>query len=264
MPLDPPEMWWHAKCGDVVVPMSAVKKYGPETFGLFCVSLVLGIFWSVLDNYEGVLAEDTNLLPQSDELYGQVWSVFVILGALLFFPILYYAEKIVDYCGHSNILIVALTTYVMRFTILSGVEVEYFRIVIDLFYPVTVGLTWLTIVFYMRHLVPRRLITVGQALPVIAYFCLGRCFGAIIATHKTFGDLITTFQVLALVALLVSLLYFVLYHFWLGPKCAAPPQYDASTQALNVNGNQNNQPNGCYDPLRIYHNHRGRKGHFRY
>lgn len=37
----------------------------------------------------------------------------------------------------------------------------------------TLSLVWVTAVLYFRHLVPRKYTTTGQALPVIAHFCIG-------------------------------------------------------------------------------------------
>ncbi|KFB50229.1 AGAP011749-PA-like protein [Anopheles sinensis] len=279
MPLTPPEMWWHTKCGMVAIPMSAIRRYGPESAGLCLVTLVLGTFWAVLDNYEGVLVKSYDIHPSTSDYYGQVWSAFVVLGALLAIPTLWYAENIVDFCGHSNILITAITTFIFRFALLATTEVEWWRVVIDFLYPVTLGLTWLTIVFYMRHIMPRRLVTTGQALPVIFHFCLGRFLGALIGMWTKLDHLIITFQALAISACVISAVYFLLYHLVLAPRCAARLQHEPSASALNItapdsathtNGQQAplaqpvSQTNGSYQPLRIYHNYRGRKGHFRY
>lgn len=38
----------------------------------------------------------------------------------------------------------------------------------------TLSLVWVTAVLYFRHLVPRKYTTTGQALPVIAHFCIGK------------------------------------------------------------------------------------------
>ncbi|XP_029713180.2 uncharacterized protein LOC109418703 [Aedes albopictus] len=276
MPLSPPEMWWHTKCGMVAIPMSAIRRYVPEAAGLCLVTLILGTFWSVLDNYEGVLVKNYELIPNMEEYYGPTWSVFVILGALLVIPILWFAENIVDYCGHSNILIAAITTFIFRFSLLASLDVTWWRVVIDFLYPITLGLTWLTIIFYMRHIFPRRIITTGQALPVIFHFCLGRFIGALIGTWTKLECLIATFQVLAITACAVAVIYFLLYHFVLAPRCASRMTTVPSTSALNITAPEANgqtqspqqqplQPsNGSYQPLRIYHNYRGRKGHFRY
>lgn len=40
----------------------------------------------------------------------------ITIGALPALPFLWFAEKIVDYCGHSNLLITAFTFYIIRYT----------------------------------------------------------------------------------------------------------------------------------------------------
>lgn len=37
----------------------------------------------------------------------------------------------------------------------------------------TLSLVWVTAMLYFRHLVPRKYTATGQALPVIAHFCIG-------------------------------------------------------------------------------------------
>lgn len=37
----------------------------------------------------------------------------------------------------------------------------------------TISLVWVTAILYFRHLVPRKYTATGQALPVIAHFCIG-------------------------------------------------------------------------------------------
>lgn len=52
MPLSPPEWWWHTKSGMLAIPLSAIRKYGPEIAAVTLVATVLGVFWSVIDTYQ--------------------------------------------------------------------------------------------------------------------------------------------------------------------------------------------------------------------
>lgn len=52
IPLDPPEWWWHTKIGMMAIPLSAIRKYGPEIVALSIVAIVLGAFWSIIDTYQ--------------------------------------------------------------------------------------------------------------------------------------------------------------------------------------------------------------------
>lgn len=203
------------------------------------------------------------------------------LSVLFFFPsivaalpaivLLWKAEVIVDYCGHANILIAAFAVHILRFTGLSLIDEPKYALLTHSLESITLVLVFATLVLVTRHLIPRRLIATGQALPVIAIFCLGNGLGTLIVPlydgkHKLFRDM-------AIVSSIVGTIYFILYHGYLARRCSAaqqPPPSPAELQThSNVgNGTQNGQTpvaNGNnYTPLRIYHNGRGRKGHFRY
>lgn len=173
MPLTPPEWWWHTKCGMLAIPMSAIRKYGPEMAALMLVTIVFGIFWSALETY---LPWYIMGFPESESVDGSVQLIvglILLVGALPAIPILWHAEKIVDYCGHSNLLIISFATHIVRYTIFSFIDSPWWTLILKFTEPITLSLTWITIILYVRHIFPRRLTTIGQALPVIAHFCLG-------------------------------------------------------------------------------------------
>ncbi|XP_013134646.1 PREDICTED: uncharacterized protein LOC106100364 [Papilio polytes] len=130
----------------------------------------------------------------------------------------------------------------------------------------TLSLVWVTAVLYFRHLVPKKYTTTGQALPVIAHFCIGRCIGAIVGGLVSLSAPLEAqrgvYRALGVAALAAAALYLALYHLLLAPRCAAPPAPPPHTllQGLNANG----ASNGTYSPMRVYHEERSRKGHFRY
>lgn len=276
MPLSPPEWWWHTKIGMVAIPMSAIRKYGPETGALLVVTVILGIFWSAIDSYQPwhifELAGDRDGITKNDLLVGLTLTI----GALPALPVLWRAERIVDYCGHSNILIAAFAVYIVRYSGLAYLEEPWWTLLMEALEPVTLGLSWAAIVMYMRHLMPRRLTALGQALPVIAHFCVGKSFGAMLGLIKsgnTLQSLQCLYRSMAVAAAVISILYFALYHCLLAPRCAAkgqpppslregpnpntPPTNGTSNAAAPQNGNS-------YTPLRVYHEERARKGQFRY
>jgi MFS_1 like family len=172
MPLTPPEWWWHTQCGMVAIPMSAVRKYAPEATVLTIVSLLLGIFWSAIESYQPwhILALTEQDYPQSNLVVG----LTVLAGALPAIPVLWYAEHIAGYCGHSSLLIASFAVYILRYTGLAVLDAPWWTLTMELLEPVTLGLTWVTIVMYFRHIMPRRLSATGQAIPVLAHFCLGK------------------------------------------------------------------------------------------
>lgn len=259
MPLSPPEWWWHTRSGMLALPMSAVKRYGSETAALILVLMVMGIFWSVMDSY---LPLHLISLKGDDLLIG----ITLTVGALPAVLFLWKSEHLVDYCGHSNLLITAFTIYIVRFTGLSLISDPWWALASEALELFTLGIMWVTTILYLRHLVPRHLTVTAQALPVIAHFCIGRCIGAVIGAYvnvseSTVESLRFVYRSMAVAAAIVAAVYFVLYHALLKPRCHAqtthgPRQPPTIVQAMNGNGN--------YTPLRVYHNGGGRKGQFRY
>ncbi|XP_034952618.1 uncharacterized protein SP1173 [Chelonus insularis] len=259
MPLSPPEWWWHTRSGMLAVPMSAVKRYGSETAALVLVLLVLGIFWSAMDSYLSLYLSD---------LAGNSLAIGVILtvGALPAIFFLWRSEHLVDFCGHSNLLIVAFTTYIVRFVGLGIVSDPWWALISEALELFTLGIMWITAILYMRHLLPRHLTVTAQALPVIAHFCIGRCLGAVVGAYVHNGNndvnsLKFVYQCMAVAAAIVATLYFLIYHGLLKPRCHAQTIQNTKmtpsiVQGINGNGN--------YTPLRVYHNEMGRKGQFRY
>lgn len=200
-----------------------------------------------------------------------MFSFFTVAAIPAIF-ILWNAEIIVDYCGHANILIAAFAVHILRYTGLAYMDSPWYALLTHSLESITLVLVFATLILYMRHLVPRRLIATGQALPVIAMLCIGNALGTLIPPvyetnkHKLFWDS-------AVIAAIVGILYFTLYHFYLVRKCGAarqapPSPADLQTHTEVGNAGQNGSAptaNGNnYTPLRIYHNGRGRKGHFRY
>lgn len=263
MPVSPPEWWWHTKSGMLAIPLSAIRKYGPEIGAVTFVAMVLGVFWSVIDSYQ-----PWHLLGL-DELDGRgVLKFSLTVLAIPAMALLWNSERFVDYCGHSNILMAAFTIYILRYTGLALIDNPWWALLIAAFEPISLSITWVTLILYMRHLVPRRLTATGQAVPVIAFFCLGKSIGGMLGLIEPTAS-VPEFQCLyvgmAIAASVIAVLYFVLYHCLLAPRCAAQPQPLPPQSIMDGHGNGTNNGNtGHYSPLRVYHNGRGRKGEFRY
>ncbi|XP_017889536.1 uncharacterized protein LOC108630566 isoform X2 [Ceratina calcarata] len=260
MPLSPPEWWWHTRSGMLALPMSAIKRYGSETAALVIVLIIMGTFWSVVDSY---LPLHLQKLGGNELLIGVAMTVSAIPGFLF----LWKSEHLVDYCGHSNLLITAFTVYIIRFIGLTFVSESWWALTVEGLEVFTLGIMWVTAILYLRHLVPRHLTVTAQALPVIAHFCVGRCIGAVIGAYVGGEDsdivdsLRLVYQWMAHAATFVAVVYFILYHALLKPLChthtiQGTRQPPTVVQAMNGNGN--------YTPLRVYHNGMGRKGQFRY
>lgn len=235
MPLSPPEWWWHTCSGMLAVPMSAVKRYGSETAALILILAVLGTFWSTMDSY----------LPlYLTYLAGDSFTIGIVLtvGALPGILFLWKSEHFVDYCGHSNILIVAFTMYIVRFTGLSIVSDPWWALVAEGFEFFTLGIMWVTAMLYLRHLIPRQFTVTAQALPVVAHFCVGRSIGAFVGAYLRNGsndDVETTkfvYQCMAIAAAIIASIYFVVYHGILKPRCHAQNIQHSRTTPSIVQG----------------------------
>lgn len=281
MPVSPPEWWWHTKSGMLAIPMSAIRKYGPEIAAIAFVAIVLGIFWSVIDSYQPWhllgLEDPDGLNVLRFTLTGKripffvfkdyFNKIFFIVAALPAMIPLWYSEWFVDYCGHSNILMAAFSVYILRYTGLALIDSPWWALFMAAMEPITLGITWVTLILYMRHLVSRRLTATGQALPVIAFFCLGKSIGAMLGLAEPDSSLVSIqclYVGMAIAAAIVAIVYFLLYHCLLAPRCAAQMQPPPPTSVLQVHTNGSGNTNGNYTPLRVYHNGRGRKGEFRY
>lgn len=168
---------------------------------------------------------------------------------------------------------VAFTLNVIRYYGLALVDDPFYTLFFNALEPITLSISWVTLMLYMRHLMPRRLTATGQAIPVIAFFCIGKSIGALVVDpvgRVDPNDVLKMFKLIyvwcSIAAAIVAALYFVLYHCCLAPRCAAQPQPPPPQSVLqgHVNGGHNGNSNGNYSPLRVYHNGMSRKGQFRY
>lgn len=78
-------------------------------------------------------------------------------------------------------MIAAFALHIIRFTVLAYIDAPWYALLTHSLESITLVLVFVTLVLYMRHLVPRRLITSGQAVPVIATLCIGNAIGTLVA-----------------------------------------------------------------------------------
>lgn len=257
MPLSPPEWWWHTRCGLLAMEMSAVRKYGLETAALGFVLLLLGVFWNGIDPYL-----PWHIMAQSGDTLNVALTVTVAaLPAVLF---LIFIERIVDYCGHTNLLNAAFAFYIMHYIALSCITSPWLYLICEALEIFTLHIVWVTAVLYLRHLIPRQFTVSGQALPVITHFCIGRLIGTLLsgfAYPREGWNVLEVYEGFAAAAAIIAIIYFLLYQLYLKPKCAAPfVELERPSPALI----QNSNGNGAYTPLKVYHNSKAKKGQFKY
>uniref|UniRef100_A0A1B6MRW6 Major facilitator superfamily associated domain-containing protein n=2 Tax=Graphocephala atropunctata TaxID=36148 RepID=A0A1B6MRW6_9HEMI len=233
LPLSPVD--YHLQSGSGHLTL---RGAGGEIGALSLVLILLGLLSSSIDSY----------IP---------WES-VVLALIPSLLTLWYSEKVVDYCGHSNILIVAFTFYIIRFTGLLIFEEVWGLFLFGALEVFTLVLTWSTAILYLRHLVPRHILVTGQALAIIAFFCIGRCLGSIMGglllehvknpSLPKWNDYYseTLYKTGAVLSAVIASLYFVLYHFCLKHKWRK--QNNRVSQPVV----QDTNANGTYTPLKIY------------
>lgn len=236
--------------------MSAIKRYRMVICGLCVVAFVLGSLWHTMETIRQWYAE--KIFTADATKLGSVtdYQLFVYIpGALFAIPIVFRIEKIVDYLGHSNIFIVALVSFTIRFTLLFKPYAYY----LELLEPLSWHMPWITFILFSRHLIPKRYLVLGQAVLIILYHSLSKVIGTWLGASVQSSDsdklayLEQSADILAVIACAVAIVYLILYNFVLAPCVHVP------TEQLSPNNDDAN-----LSPQRVFHDERARKGYFRY
>lgn len=209
-------------------------------------SLILGSFWNIVEiyrqiNYTNIFdIVEWNLL--ADITHSKTFSY--ALGALFSIPVLWNAEKLVQKLGHSNIFIISLATYIIRFSGIMSLK-NPSVLFLELLEPINFALTWITLIFYLRHVVSKTFLATSQAILVMFWFGFGRAIGWLLM----YSQKEHLFCILSSLACLFAVLYFIVYH------CILLPFYHIPSQALN---------DKSFAHERVFHDERSRKGFFKY
>ncbi|CAG9812233.1 unnamed protein product [Chironomus riparius] len=272
LPLTPSDWWWHTKCGMLAIPMSALKRYKWVIAAIATVSFILGGLWHIQEVYRHLFTID---LIEYAIIENGVWrnKTFVyIIGSILAIPLIWNGEKIVDCLGHSNIFILAFVSFALRFAGLYFDHETSYTTLYEILEPLSFYLPVLALILFTRHLIPKKLLALGQGLLVILFFALGRAFGFFYGTsiisddknnkyiyetpeanHETeLNDFQTIYTVGATIACIAAIIYFTIYH------CILLPYYHVPTNRLGTSTESN------VSPQRVFHDERSRKGYFRY
>jgi hypothetical protein len=257
LPITPSDWWWHTKCGMLAIPMSALKRYKWVIAAIAIVTFILGGLWHVQEAFRHFFTVD--LIESYIDKYPQ-WSskTFVyVIGALLAIPLVWNGEKLVDLIGHSNVFILAFVSFALRFIGLYFDNETSWSTMFEIFEPISFYLAWLALLLFIRHLVPKRCLAVGNALLVILFFSFGRAvgffFGLTDGTSKTtvIDGLKCVHTAAAATACAAGLIYFIIYYFVLLPRYHVPTNILATNNESDVS-------------QRVFHDERSRKGYFRY
>ncbi|CRL08087.1 CLUMA_CG020920, isoform A [Clunio marinus] len=276
LPLTPSDWWWHTKCGMLAIPMSALKRFKWVIVAITIIAFILGGLWHVQEAYRHINIIDIIEYAIIDNLKWRSKTFVYVIGALLAIPLIWNGEKIVDCIGHSNIFILSLVSFAFRFTGIYLYIGNPYTTFLEILEPLSFYLTWLALLLFIRHLIPKNILALGQGLLVVLYFALGRAFGFYFAVSDfkytnykdlsdsakelTQADLIQSketnheniYSVAAAIACATAVVYFIIYHLILLPKYRVP---------INrlVSNDQNNM-----SPQHVFHDERSRKGYFRY
>lgn len=236
--------------------MSALKRYKFVILGVAITAFVLGGLWHILEAFRHMFSIDLieDLIIDHKESWRSKTFVYVI-GSIFAIPLIWNGEKVVDILGHSNIFIITFIFYVMRFGGLYFDNTSSIVSLYELFEPVSFYLSWLALLLFIRHLVPKRFLALGQGLLVIIFFALGRSFfyfGTSIENESQVVDLQNIHSTSTIVAFCAALIYFIIYHLILLPKFRVPTNRLATYDNSNVS------------PQKIFHDERSKKGYFRY
>ena len=256
----------------LAIPMSALKRYKWVIFAIALTAFILGGLWHVQEAFRHIFSVDIieDLIMEYNDWRSKTF-VYVI-GASIAIPIIWNGEKIVDTLGHSNIFILAFISFALRFGGLYFDETSPFSSLYELFEPISFYLAWFALLLFIRHLVPKRFLALGQGFLVILFFALGRGIGFFfgvsvvsepkitVALDKNITesinnqttDLQNIHSTATVIAFSAALIFFIIYHLILLPRYRVPTNRLATNNDSNVS------------PQRVFHDERSRKGYFRY
>lgn len=274
LPLTPSDWWWHTKCGMLAIPMSALKRYKWVITAIATSAFILGVLWFGQEAYRQIFSMDfiEAWIVGTDKTLWRSKTFVYIIGAFLAIPLIWKGEKVVDCLGHSNIFILAFVSFALRFAGLYYDNKSEWSSLYEILEPFSFYLAWLALLLFIRHLVPKKFLAIGQALLVILFFALGRglgfFFGVSVAyepkhlhnldVDKTIAqreekiDLQNIHSIYAAIACAAALVYFIVYHLILLPRYRVPTNLLATNNESSVS------------PQRVFHDERSRKGYFRY
>jgi len=252
----------------LAIPMSALKRYKWVITAIIIVTFILGGLWHVLEAFRHLFTID--IIEWSiigEDGYSLNKTFVYVFGSLLAIPLLWNGEKIVDCLGHSNIFILAFVSFTVRFCTLYCYHDSPYVTFLEVLEPISFYLAWLAVLLFLRHLIPKKFLALGQALLVILFFSLGRAFGFFFGVslvwEPKFGiqrtsaidelvdsDFKGIYTIAAAIALIAAAIYFIVYHLILCPRFKVP------INRLTASTNDN--------PQRVFHDERSRKGYFRY
>ncbi|XP_018022681.2 major facilitator superfamily domain-containing protein 6 [Hyalella azteca] len=210
-----------------------------ELVVLFLIMFVLGSFWSYLETFFYIYLES---LHAPKLLIG----LTITIGIVPSIPFLFKSERIVNYCGHHHLLMLAFVMYCIRFLGFAYMRNPWWSMPLEVLELFTLNMLQVAASTLAFVLAPKSLVATAQAFVFIAHFTFGRCVGALVSgvLIDAYG-MIKVFLGASAVSGLLGAVYFISYYCirWRNKKTGrssrqAGKQNNSQLTQHNANGDQ--------------------------
>ncbi|KAF2361588.1 Major facilitator superfamily associated domain [Trinorchestia longiramus] len=217
-----------------------------ELVVLFLIMFTLGSFWSYLETFFYIYLES---LHAPKLLIG----LTITIGIVPSMPFLFKSERIVNYCGHHHLLMIAFVMYCIRFLGFAYMTNPWYSMPLEMLELFTLNMMQVAASTLAFVLAPRSLVATAQALVFSAHFTFGRCVGALVSgvLIDAYG-MVKVFLGASALSGFIGAVYFIIYYCvrWYNKKTGrnsrqGTKQNNQLTQQ-NANGNV---ANGTYRPI---------------
>lgn len=213
---------------------------------LFVIMSVLGSFWSFLETFLYIHLQHLNA---SNLLIG----LTITIGIVPSMPFLFKSDRIVNYCGHHHLLMIAFIMYCIRFIGFAHMTNPWWSMPIEVLELFTLNMLQVAAATLAFQLAPKSLVATAQAFVFIAHFTIGRCVGAFVS--GMFIDLygiVCVFVGAGVLSGAIAAAYFTTYYCmrWHNKRKDRKPCLDDKPQLAQQQQNANgNISNGTYRPI---------------
>ncbi|XP_066158207.1 uncharacterized protein [Euwallacea fornicatus] len=180
-----------------------------ELIALFISCLILGCAWGFIESFLFWLLED---LGGSKSLMG----LTITVGGVVGIPLLVLSGPIVKKLGHANVIFIGFIFYAIRLVGYSMIYNPWLCLIFEAMESITFGLSFTAAVTYAAKLSTVTTDTSIQGMLGGIYYGVGKGVGSLVGGYliKPIG-IRYTFQLFAVVILIIGLIYFAFYHFYM-------------------------------------------------
>ncbi|CAL4102291.1 unnamed protein product [Meganyctiphanes norvegica] len=205
---------------------------------LLLLVLILGTFSGYLKTFIYIHLEN---LGATKLLMGLTTSISIILSL----PFLYKSAKVLEYCGHHYIIMLAFVGYCVRFTGFSYITEPWWSLPLEALEPFTLNLMMVSAATLAYKLAPKDLVATAQSILWVSHYNIGRFVGIFVGGFITteYGA-VPVFKGAAVLSAVFGALYLAIYQCIKYKRTHQPPQSKPSP--VRENGVV---PNGHYAPV---------------